>query len=57
MLKAQHTVAGPHSVLKFIQKQYPSVGAVECSLLELGCNDNYRIKSQRQDYVFRLFVL
>lgn len=57
MLKAQHTIAEPQSVLKLIQKQYPSIGATDCGLLELGCNDNYRIKGKRQDYAFRLYRL
>jgi len=57
MLKAQHTIADSDSVLKLIKKQYPNIGATDCRLLALGCNDNFRIKGKRQDYAFRLYRL
>ena len=54
MLKVQHSIVAPVSVLKVIQRHYSSIGASHCELLESGCNDNYRIIGQRKDYAFRL---
>ena len=55
MIDVQHSIASPAAVLKVIKHQYPSIGARECELLELGCNDNYQVKGKRRDYVFRLY--
>jgi len=57
MLKAQHTIVSPSSILTAIQKHYPGIHAYDCQLLALGCNDNYHIKAKRQDYAFRLYRL
>ncbi|NNJ97300.1 MAG: phosphotransferase [Gammaproteobacteria bacterium] len=54
MLNVQHSIVSPDALLKVIQKNYPSIGASRCELLELGCNDNYRIKGKRKDLAFRL---
>jgi len=55
MLQAQHTIASPIALLKIIQRHYPGIGASDCQLLALGCNDNFRIKGKRQDFAFRLY--
>jgi len=55
MIKIQHSIVSPDSILKIIQRHYPIIGARECELLALGCNDNFRIKGIRQDYAFRLY--
>ena len=55
MIKVQHSIVSPDSILKIIQQNYPGIGASECELLALGCNDNFRIKGKRQDYAFRLY--
>jgi len=57
MIKAQHTIASPASILKVIQRHYPAIGASDCQLLALGCNDNFHIKGKRRDYAFRHFRL
>lgn len=57
MIKVQHSIASPDALLKVIQHHYPAIGARACELLELGCNDNFRIKGRKQDYVFRLYRL
>ena len=54
MLKVQHSIVSPEALLKVIQHQYPAIGVTHCELLELGCNDNYRLKGKRKDYAFRL---
>lgn len=54
-MKVQHTIVSPAALLKTIQRHYPGIGASECRLLALGCNDNFRIKGKRQDYAFRLY--
>lgn len=57
MIDVQHSIISPAAILKIIKNQYPTIGAMACELLELGCNDNYRIKGQRKDYAFRLYRL
>lgn len=57
MIKVQHSIVSPDALLKVIQRHYPAIGARGCELLELGCNDNYRIKGRRRDYAFRLYRL
>lgn len=57
MIKVQHSIVSPDALLKVIQRHYPSVGATECELLELGCNDNFRIKGKQRDYAFRFYRL
>ena len=57
MIKVQHSIVSPASILRVIQRYYPAIGATDCELLELGCNDNFRIKGKRRDYVFRLYRL
>ena len=57
MIDVQHSISSPEALLKVIQRHYPTIGAAECELLELGCNDNYRIKGKRKAYVFRLYRL
>ena len=57
MIEVQHSIISPAAVLKVIQRQYPTLGAEACELMELGCNDNYRIKGKRKDYAFRLYRL
>jgi Ser/Thr protein kinase RdoA (MazF antagonist) len=54
MVKAQHSILRPDALLKVIQRHYPTVGAIDCKILALNCNDNFFIKGRRQDYVFRL---
>jgi Ser/Thr protein kinase RdoA (MazF antagonist) len=54
MIKAQHTIVDTNALLKIIQKRYPTIGACDCRLMAIGCNDNFRIKGKRQDYAFRL---
>jgi len=55
MIQAQHTIASPAAVLKIIKRHYPNIGAHDCQLLALGCNDNFTIKGKRRDYAFRLY--
>lgn len=55
MIAAQHTIVSPSSLLRIIKHHYPGIGASDCQLLALGCNDNFRIKGKRQDYAFRLY--
>lgn len=55
MIQAQHTIVSPAALLKTIQHEYPGIGASDCRLLALGCNDNFRIKGKRQDYALRLY--
>lgn len=55
MIQVQHSVVSPDALLKVIKRRYPAIGAIDCQLLALGCNDNYRIKGKRQDYAFRLY--
>jgi len=57
MIDVQHSIVSPAALLKVIQRQYPSIGASVCELMEQGCNDNYRIKAKRQDYAVRLYRL
>ena len=57
MLKVQHSIVSPEALLKIIQRHYPAIGAINCELLALGCNDNFRIKGKRRDYAFRLYRL
>jgi Ser/Thr protein kinase RdoA (MazF antagonist) len=54
MIKAQHSVLSPEALLTVIKRHYPSIGAHDCKILALNCNDNFFIKGKRQDYVFRL---
>ena len=54
MLKVQHSIVSPDAVLNVIKRHYSAIGAFHCDLLELGCNDNYRIIGKRKDYAFRL---
>jgi len=54
MVKAQHSVIHPDALLTVIKCHYPMIGASECKILALNCNDNFFIKGQRKDYVFRL---
>lgn len=54
-MKVLHSIISPEAILKLVQRDYPGVGAIACELLELGCNDNYRIKTKRHHYVFRLY--
>lgn len=54
MVKAQHTIIRPSALLTVIKRHYPTVGARDCNILALNCNDNFFIKGRRQDYVFRL---
>ena len=54
MLKVQHSIVSPEALLNVIQGHYPATGVTHCELLELGCNDNYRLKGKRKDYAFRL---
>jgi len=55
MIQAQHTIVNPAALLPLIKRHYPLIGASDCRLLALGCNDNFRIKGSRQDYAFRLY--
>lgn len=55
MIKTQHSIVRPDALLKVIQHHYPGIGANDCQLLALGCNDNFRIMGKRQDYAFRLY--
>jgi len=57
MLKVQHSIVSPAALLRVIQRHYPMTGATACELLELGCNDNYRIRGKHRDYVLRLYRL
>ncbi len=57
MISVQHSIVSPAALLKVIQRQYPAIDATACELLELGCNDNYRITGKRRNYVFRLYRL
>ena len=57
MIKVQHSIVSPDALLKVIQSHYPSIGATECELLALGCNDNFRIKGKQRDYAFRFYRL
>lgn len=54
MLKTQHSVVRPDTLLTVIQRHYPTTGAHGCKILALNCNDNFFINGKRQDYVFRL---
>jgi len=54
MIKVQHSILRPDALLKVIQRHYPAIGASDCRILALNCNDNFFIKGKRQDYVFRL---
>jgi len=54
MVIAQHSVIDPDELLKVVKRHYPMIGAIECKVLALNCNDNYFIKGKRKDYVFRL---
>jgi Ser/Thr protein kinase RdoA (MazF antagonist) len=54
MVKAQHSVIRPDTLLTVIQRHYPAIGASECRILALNCNDNFFIKGKRRAYVFRL---
>lgn len=55
MIQAQHTIVSPSALLKTIKCHYPGIGASECQLLALGCNDNFRIQGKLQDIAFRLY--
>lgn len=55
MIQAQHTIVSPAAILKIIKRRYPGIGACDCELLALGCNDNYRITAKRHDFAFRLY--
>ena len=57
MIDVQHSIASPAALLKAITHHYPTIGAITCELIELGCNDTYRIKGKRHDYAFRLYRL
>lgn len=54
MVKTQHSVVRPDALLTVIKRHYPTIGASNCKILALNCNDNFFIKGKRQDYVFRL---
>lgn len=54
MVKTQHSVIRPDSLLTVIKRHYPTIGASDCKILALNCNDNFFIKGRRQNYVFRL---
>jgi Ser/Thr protein kinase RdoA (MazF antagonist) len=54
MVKAQHSVICPDALLTVIKRHYPTIGASDCKILALNCNDNFFIKGKRQGYVFRL---
>jgi len=54
MVKAQHSVIHPDALLSVIKRHYPTIGATDCKILALNCNDNFFIKGKRKDYVFRL---
>lgn len=54
MIKAQHTVVRPDDLLNVIKRHYPTIGARDCTILALNCNDNFFIQGKRRDYVFRL---
>ena len=54
MLKTRHSVVRPDSLLAVVQRHYPTIGASDCKILALNCNDNFFIKGKRQAYVFRL---
>lgn len=55
MIKVQHSIVSPKALLKVMQRHYPAIGASDCELLALGCNDNFLIMGKRQDYAFRLY--
>ena len=55
MIPAQHTIVKPSALLDIIQRHYPGIGARDCQLLALGCNDNFRINGKRRDFAFRLY--
>ena len=55
MIAVQHSIVKPNSLLKIIQRHYPSIGATDSELLALGCNDNFRVMGKRRDYAFRLY--
>lgn len=55
MLKIQHSIIHPGALLNEIQTQYPTIGAIHCELLALGCNDNYLIKTKHKQYALRVY--
>ncbi len=55
MIKVQHSIVSPSALIDVINRQYPAIAAKDCSLLEMGCNDNFLVRGKRQDYVFRLY--
>ena len=57
MIEVQHSIVSPQALLKTIQRHYPMIGAGDCRLLALGCNDNYHILGKRRQYAFRLYRL
>ena len=54
MVKAQHSVVCPDALLTVIRRHYPAIGAHDCRILALNCNDNFLVRGKRRDYVFRL---
>lgn len=54
MIKVQHSVIRPAALLSVIKRHYPTIGASDCNILALNCNDNFFITGKRMDYVFRL---
>lgn len=55
MIKILHSIVSPDAILETIRQYYPVIKASSCELLELGCNDNYRLYGPRRDFVFRLY--